>query len=193
MKKSLGILTAVFPMPVLMIATYDETGVPNVMNAAWGSICDYDKIALMLAQEHKSTKNILHSKAFTVSIADVSNMEAADYFGIASANRMPDKFACSGYTAVKSELVNAPVIQEFPITMECELVEVIDNENIFCVIGKICNVLAEESLLAENGKIDVGQCKALLFDPFQHGYYTTGEKVGKAWDAGKAMMQRARK
>jgi hypothetical protein len=124
MKKDLGIVPAVYPMPVLMVAAYDENGRVNVMNAAWGMICDMDKIALFISEGHKTTQNILVSKAFTVGIADRDHMDVADYFGIATGNKTPDKFERTGYHAVRSSRVNAPVIDEFPVAMECELAEV---------------------------------------------------------------------
>ncbi|MBO5999127.1 MAG: flavin reductase family protein, partial [Lachnospiraceae bacterium] len=127
MKKNLGKVLGVYPMPVLMVAAYDGNGKVNVMNAAWGMICSMDKIALFIDEDHKTTQNILETKAFTVSLADRDHMEVADFFGIATGNKMEDKFERTGYTAVKSEFVNAPVIDEFPLVMECELAEVVDN------------------------------------------------------------------
>ena len=190
MKKNLGSLAAVYPMPVLMIATYDKHGKVDVMNAAWGMISDYDKIALFLAEDHKTTANILESKAFTVAIADKEHIEAADFFGIASGNKMDDKFERTGYTAVKSEFVNAPVIEEFPVVMHCELAEVINTETTYAIIGRIVNTSAEESVLDEKGKIDCEKLNALIFDQFRSGYYVSGEKVGKAWNAGKGLMKK---
>ena len=108
MRKNLEVQPAIFPMPVLMIAAYNENGVVNVMNAAWGTACDMDKIALVLDEDHKTTKDIKKVKAFTVSIADKAHIDGADIFGIASGNKMPDKFAKSGYHAEKSAFVNAP-------------------------------------------------------------------------------------
>ena len=127
-KKDLGVVPAVYPMPVLIVAAYDKDGKVNAMNAAWGMICDMDKIALFISEGHKTTKNILESKAFTVAIADKAHMDVADYFGIASGNNTPDKFERTGYTAVKSQHVNAPIIDEFPVTMECELAEIVSTE-----------------------------------------------------------------
>ena len=190
MKKNLGVVQAVYPMPVLMVAAYDANDVPNVMNAAWGMICNADRIALFIDEEHKTTQNLLGTKAFTVSIADRAHMDVADFFGIATGNKMPDKFAKTGYTAVKSEFVNAPVIEEFPVVMECELAEVVENESFYCIVGKIVNVAAEEAVLSENGKIDPARLEALIFDQFQHGYYVSGEQVGKAWNAGAELMKK---
>lgn len=190
MRKDLGVQPAVFPMPVLMVAAYDEAGVVNVMNAAWGMVCDMDKIALFIDEDHKTTKNIRAVKAFTVSIADRAHMAEADFFGIATGNKMPDKFARTGLHAEKSAHVNAPIIAEFPVALECELAEIVDTENIHAVVGKIVNVSADEKVLSEDGKVDPAKLDALIFDQFQHGYYVAGEKAGIAWNAGKDLMKR---
>ena len=142
MKKSLGSLPALFPMPVLMVAAYDENGKVNVMNAAWGTICDMDKIALIIDDDHKTTQNIRKVKAFTVSLADKAHMAEADFFGIASGNKINDKFERTGMHASQSTFVNAPIIDEFPIVMECELAEIVQTDHLFAVIGKILNVSA---------------------------------------------------
>ena len=190
MKKNLGIVQAVYPMPVLIIAAYDENGKVNAMNAAWGQMCEEDRVALFLDQDHKTTKNILTSKAFTVALADRAHMDAADFFGIASGNKMKDKFERSGCTAVKSAHVNAPVIEEFPVVMECELAEVVETETFYCIVGRIVNTAAEESVLDEKGKVDVTRLNTLMFDTFRHGYYTTGEQAGQAWNAGAGLMKK---
>lgn len=190
MKKNLGIVPAVYPMPVLMVAAYGEDGTVNVMNAAWGMICDMDKIALFIDEEHKTTQNILKKKAFTVSLADKAHIEAADFFGIASGNKMPDKFARTGFKAVKSEFADAPVIEEFPVVMECELAEVVETESFYCIVGKILNTAADEKVLTDDGKVDPAKLDALIFDQFTRGYYVSGEEVGKAWNAGKALMNK---
>lgn len=189
MKKDLGIVPAVYPMPVLMVAAYDENGKVNVMNAAWGQIAASDKIALFISEGHKTTKNIRKTKAFTVAIADKAHMKEADFFGIASGNNMDDKFERTGLHAVKSAHVNAPIIEEFPVVMECELEDIVDS-SIHAVVGKIVNVAAEESVLAENGKVDASKLQALMFDQFQNDYYVSGEKVGKAWNAGAGLMKK---
>ena len=189
MKKDLGPINAVYPMPVLMIATYDENGKIDVMTAAWGMICDYEKIALFLDPEHKTTKNIKEQRAFTVSIGDKDHVDVVDFFGIASANKMEDKFERTGYHAVKSDKVNAPIIEEFPLVMECELEKVIDDGELHGIVGKIINVAAEEKVLSEDDKIDPTKLNALIFDQFQYGYYIPGEKVGQAWNAGKELIQ----
>ena len=188
MRKNLGVIPAVFPMPVLMVAAYDESGVVNVMNAAWGMICAMDKIALFIDEDHKTTANLRKTKAFTVSIADKDHMDVADFFGIATGNKMPDKFKNSGYHATKSEKVNAPIIEEFPLCMECELAEVVDTKNLFAIVGKIVNVNADEKVL-DGDKVDPMKLEALIFDQFKSGYYLATEKVGQAWNAGKELMK----
>ena len=190
MKKNLGVVQAVYPMPVLMVAAYDGKGKVNALNAAWGMICGADRIALFISEDHKTTQNILETKAFTVSIADKAHMEVADFFGIATGNKMDDKFERTGYHAVKSEFVNAPIIDEFPVVMECELAEVVETENFYCIVGKIVNTAAEENVLADNGKVDPAKLDALIFDQFAHGYYVSGEQLGKAWNAGKGLMDK---
>lgn len=190
MKKDIGIVQAVYPMPVLMVAAYGDGDKVNVMNAAWGMICNSDRIALFIDEDHKTTQNILKRKAFTVSIADRAHMDVADFFGIATGNKMPDKFEKTGHTAAKSIHVDAPIIEEFPVAMECELAEVVETESFYCIVGKIINTAAEESVLSENGKVDPSKLDALIFDQFQHGYYVSGEQVGKAWNAGTGLMKK---
>lgn len=190
MKKDLGIQQAVYPMPVLMIATYDENGVVDVMNAAWGSISAPDKIALFIGEAHKTTKNIRALKAFTVSLADKAHLDEADFFGIATGNKMADKFERTGFTARKSDKVNAPIIEEFPLVMECELAEIVQTDNLHAVVGKIVNVAADEEVLDENGKVDPAKLNAFCFDNFQSGYYDLGGKVGQAWKNGMKFMDK---
>lgn len=189
MRKNLGVQPALFPMPVAIVAAYDEGGTVCAMNAAWAQICDMDKIALFIDEDHKTTAAIRQSKAFTVSIADVPNMEAADFFGIATGNKMPDKFARSGCHAEKSGYVNAPVITEFPVALECELAEIVNTEGLHAVVGKIVNVSADESVVGDKDKIVPEKVNALIFDQFRSGYYSVGEKVGQAWNAGKGLMK----
>ena len=190
MKKNLGVVQAVYPMPVLMVAAYDENGKVNVMNAAWGMICNTDRIALFIDEDHKTTQNLLKTRAFTVALADRDHMDVADFFGIATGNKMADKFERTGYHAVKSEFVHAPIIEEFPVVMECELAEVSSTESFYAIVGKIVNTAAEERVLSENGKVDPAKLNALIFDQFQSGYYISGERVGKAWNAGKELMKK---
>ena len=186
--KSFGPVPAIYPMPVLMIATYDENGKVDVMNAAWGQQCDGDKLILCLTATHKTSKNLRASKACTVALADLPHMKEADFFGIASGNKMEDKFERSGLTAVKSEKVNAPVITEFPVTMECELLEEVNSENLHCFVVKVVNTLVDEKVLKEDGKICVHKLQALQFNQFRAKYFLTGEKAGDAWGEGKALL-----
>ena len=189
MRKNLGSQPALFPMPVTVVAAYDENGTVCALNAAWVQICAMDKIALFIDADHKTTANIMQTKAFTVSVADVPNMEVADFFGIATGNKMPDKFERSGYHAVKSEFVNAPIITEFPVTLECELAEVVNTENMHAVVGRIVNVSADDKVVGDKDKIDPQKVNALVFDQYRSGYYTIGEKAGQAWNAGAGLMK----
>ncbi len=190
MKKNLGVLPAVWPMPVLMVAAYDENEKVNVMNAAWGQICDEDKIILFIGAGKRTWLNIQESRAFTVALADEAHMDVADFFGIASGNKIDDKFERTGYHAVKSDRVHAPIIEEFPLVMECELLELLHTEHVDGIVGKIVNVKAEEAVLDEKGKVEPEKLHALMFDQFKNGYYATGAKVGKAWNAGAALMKK---
>ena len=153
MLKDLGVKPYAFPMPVLLIATYGEDGKVDVMNMAWGGICAENMIALNIDEEHKTSANIKARGAFTVSVADVPHIEAADFFGIASGNKMPDKFARSGLHAVRSEKVDAPVVEEFPLTLECRVAECQHTAYGFRVLGEIVGVLVEEAVLDEKGRV----------------------------------------
>lgn len=190
MKKDLGVVQAVYPMPVLIVAAYDENGKVNAMNAAWGMICNSDRIALFIDEDHKTTQNILKSKAFTVSLADRAHMDAADFFGIATGNKMEDKFQRSGLHAVKSDKVDAPIVEEFPLTLECKVAELQHTAYGFRVLGEIVNVLAEDSVLDEKGRVDPTKLGAFVFDQFQNGYYKIGEKCGQAWNSGAGLMKK---
>ena len=187
MRKDLGVFPGVFPMPVLMIATYGEDGTVDVMNAAWGTACGMDKVALCI-YGHETNKNIDRTKAFTVAVADAKHVAEADYFGIVSGGKVKDKFARTGLTATPSKWVNAPVIEEFPLTMECEYVETVNTEGVQCVVGRIVNVTAQESVLNERGNIDASKLDAILFDQFGNKYFKVGEEAGGAWKAGKKLM-----
>ena len=187
MKKDLGVIPAIHPMPVLMIGTYNEDGSVDVMNAAWGQVCDTDKVILSLGKKRRTVENLKRNKAFTVALADVVHMREADFFGIVSGSRDPLKFARSGLHETKSSRVNAPVIEEFPVVLECELFEIIDTESIYGVVGKVLNVQAEEYALDDAGRVDAEDADLMLFDPFTNQYYCTGSPVGKAWHAGKKL------
>ncbi len=190
MRKNLGVQPALFPMPVTIIAAYGADGNICAMNAAWAQICDMDKIALFIDADHKTTKNIMETKAFTVNIADVPNMETADFVCIATGNKMPDKFEKSGCHAVKSAFVNAPIITEYPVALECELLEEVNTEHMHAIVGKIVNVSADERVVGDKDKILPEKVNALIFDQYRSGYFAVGEKDGQAWNAGKDLMQR---
>ena len=172
-------------MPVFIVAAYDKDGVPCCMNAAWGGIYDTNLIMLCLSDDHKTTKNIIESGAFTVSIADASHVTEADYVGIISGNDIPDKMARAGLSVSRSSYVNAPVIDQLPLTAECRLVKF--NEDGIC-IGEIVNISADESVLASDGMIDPDRLEAITYDPVRHTYIKLGETVGRAFSDGKCLM-----
>lgn len=183
MRKNLKLTEGIFPMPVLMIATYNEDGSVNVMNAAWGTMQERNTVALNLSEDHKTVQNIKARGAFTVSIADAAHVVEADYFGVVSGNKEPAKFAKSGLTAVKSSLVDAPVIAEFPLCLECEFIEYQSNAYGVGVIGKVVNVSADERVM-KGEKVDMALVDAIAFDPYTHGYYRVKERVGEAFRDG---------
>ena len=182
MRKNFGAKTWLYPMPVLIVGTYDENGQPNVMNAAWGGIYDTNQVMVCLADDHKTTENIKVTGAFTISFATSKTVVSCDYVGIVSANDVPDKFRRAGFNAIKSEHVNAPIIAELPMTVECELIKF--NEDGIC-IGRIVNVSADESILDDNGKVDAKKLDPIIYDSATHAYWSFGEKVGQAFSDGK--------
>ena len=192
MKKNLGSIPGLFPMPVVIVSAYDLEGIPNAMTAAWAQITDMDKIALFVDPDHRTMKNIEETKAFTVAIADVEHMAEADFIGIVSGNNMADKLEKSGFHVTKSEFVNAPVIEELPVSMDCELADIIDTEDVYAMVGKIVNICAEDRVIGEDGKVNPDQIHAQIFDQFRNGYYAVGEKVGQAWNAGKDLVRKAK-
>ena len=182
MRKNFGAKPYTYPQPVLIIAAYDENGTPDAMNAAWGGISDDTQISMCLSAGHKTVKNIRARKAFTVSMADAAHVVACDYVGIVSGNKVPDKFEKAGFHATKSEFVDAPLIDELPMTLECTLVSY-DPET--CrLVGEIVNVSADERILDENGKIDPAKLEPITFDPVNNAYLKLGEKVGNAFKDG---------
>ena len=185
MRKNLNAKAYIYPLPVLIVGTYDEDGTPNSMNAAWGTVCDTAQVALVLSAGHKTVKNLLKTKAFTVAVADGKNVVPADFVGIVSANDTPDKFAKTGWTAIKSEFVNAPIIQELPLVLECKLVSY-DTETEIC-IGEVVNVSVDEGVLDENGAIDVEKLDPVAYASGVRAYYRLGDKIGKAFFDGKKL------
>lgn len=182
MRKHFGAKTWLYPMPVFIIASYDENGTPDAMNAAWGGTSDDHQISMCLSADHKTVQNILKRGAFTVSMADAAHVAACDYVGVVSANKVPDKLARCGFHTTKSELVDAPVIDELPMTLECRLVSY--DASTGCMIGDVVNVSADESVLGENGKIDPAKLRPIVFDPVNSAYHVLGEKVGNAFKDG---------
>lgn len=180
MRKNFGAKPFLYPQPVMIIGTYDENGKANAMNAAWGGIVGSNEIIVDLGS-HKTTDNIMKTKAFTVSIADTAHTVSCDYVGVVSANKEPDKMAKAGFTTVKSEFVNAPVINELPLVLECELKQVIDGSKF---IGEIKNVSADECILGEDGEIDLDKFHPITYDTVHHGYYELGKRVGNAFEDG---------
>ena len=187
MRKDFGKKTWLYPMPVFVVAAYDNEGTPNAMVAAWGGIYTDDTIGICLSEGHKTTKNILATRAFTVSMATASRVVPCDYIGIASGNKLPDKLVRAGFHTVKSQHVNAPLIEELPMAVECELVSY-DQESNF-LVGNIINVSADESILTD-GKIDIAKLQPITYDPVNHDYYTIGEKAGNAFADGKQIKEK---
>lgn len=180
MRKNFGAKSWMYPLPVLIVSTYDENGKADAMNAAWGGIYDANKVVLCLSAGHKTTKNIKATGAFTISFADAAHVVACDYVGMASANDTPDKMEKAGFHTEKSEFVNAPIISELPVALECKLVKFNEDGN---VIGEIVNVNADESVLTD-GSIDVNKLEPIAFDPVANTYVKLGEKVGNAFSDG---------
>ena len=182
MRKNFGAKPWLYPMPVLMIGTYNADGTANIMNAAWGGISEENEITICVDDSHKTAENLLQRGAFTVSIGTADMLVACDYVGITSGNRVPDKFARAGFHATASEFVNAPLIDELPMAMECELISY-DPES--CrLVGRIVNVSADESILNENGKVDPARLRPITFDPMNNTYVVLGETVGQAFKDG---------
>ena len=184
MKTNLGKKTILYPMPVLMVGTYDQKGKPDLMAAAWGGIFNDGMVCLCLDRGHKTVTNLKERKAFTVAVADEKNVVACDYVGIVSAYEVQDKVAKAGLTAVNSANVDAPVIEELPLTLECELVSYDDNTE--QAVGNIVNVLADDSILTD-GKVDPAKLGAITYDPVHHTYIKLGQVVGKAFSDGKKL------
>ncbi len=185
MRKNFGAKAILYPMPVFIIATYNEDGTPNAMNAAWGGISEETEITICVDGTHKTADNLLARKAFTVSMATADMAAACDYVGIVSGNKVPDKFARAGFHATKSALVDAPIIDELPMTLECRVISY-DRES--CrLVGEIVNVSAEESYLNEKGEVDTAKLRPLLYDPMSHAYRVPGEIAATAFNVGMSL------
>lgn len=182
MRKNFGAKAILYPMPVLIIGSYDENGVPDAMNAAWGGISEETQISICVSAEHKTTQNILSNGYFTVSVADIENVVSADYVGVVSGNKEPNKIEKAGWHAVKSEFVNAPIFEELLLALECKLVSY--DEESCRLVGEIVNVCADERILGTDGKIDLAKFVPITYDPVHHTYRKLGEEVGKAFSDG---------
>lgn len=185
MRKNFGAKAMCYPMPVFIIGTYNADGTPNAMNAAWGGISEETEITICVDNTHKTAENLLARKAFTVSMATVPYLTACDYVGIVSGTKEPEKFAKAGFHAVKSEFVDAPLIEELPMALECEVISY--DEETCRLVGRIVNVCADESVLGENGKVDVTKLQPITYDPVNYHYLVLGERVGQAFQDGVAL------
>jgi flavin reductase (DIM6/NTAB) family NADH-FMN oxidoreductase RutF len=186
MKKSLGAKTILYPTPVLIVGTYDLQGKPNVMTAAWGGICCSDPpcVAVSLRKATYSYHNIVHRKAFTISVPSERYVKDADYFGIAS-GRSEDKFAAAKLTPVRSDLVDAPYVQEFPLVLECRLLHTFELGLHTQFVGEILDVKVDQTLVSEGGILDLEKLQPIIFAPAVQAYYGLGRRLGEAFSIGK--------
>jgi flavin reductase (DIM6/NTAB) family NADH-FMN oxidoreductase RutF len=186
MRKNFGAKPYTYPQPVFIIASYGEDGTPDAMNAAWGGISEGNEISMCMSAGHKTTKNILAKKAFTISMADAEHVVACDYVGIASGNKVSDKIKTAGFTVTKSEFVDAPIINELAVCVECKLKSY--DEKTCRLVGEIVNVSVDENALDANGNVDVAKVAPISFDPFNNQYVKMTEVVGNAFSDGKQLM-----
>ena len=187
MRKNFGAKPILYPQPVFIIAAYGADGVPNAMNAAWGGITEEAEVTICISAEHKTTENIISRGAFTVSMATQETVAACDYVGVVSGNDVPDKFARAGFHATRSELVDAPLIDELPMALECRLISY--DENSCRLVGEIVNVSCDEAYLDYKGRIDVTKLHPITYDPATNEYRVLGDTVGKAFSDGLAIKQ----
>ena len=171
------------PQPCVMIATWDKDHNPDVMMAVWAGQLDYKQIVISLAR-HKTTENLEQTGAFTVSFADERTVAESDYFGLVSGNKVPDKVARVGFTVTPSPNVDAPIINEYPLTLECKVVSWSGG----ILIGEVVNMSADESILT-NGKVDLDKLQPVVFDAASMTYRAIGKVVGKAWGEGKKFTE----
>ena len=184
MRKNFGAKPILYPQPVFIIATYNEDGTANAMNAAWGGISEENEVSLCISAGHKTTANVLARKAFTISMATEDTVAACDYVGIASGNKVENKVEKAGFHTEKSEYVDAPLIAELPMAVECRL-KSYDPET--CrLVGEVVNVCADEAVLTD-GKIDPAKLKPIIFDGANHTYLVVGGKVADAFKAGLSL------
>ena len=190
MKKDFGVKPYLFPMPTYMIGTYNEDGSVDAMMMAWGGICAENMVALNLEEDHKTVANLKARGAFTLAVPGRDTLVESDYMGIASGNKFPDKFARTGLHAHKSSRVDAPIIEEYPLTLECRVVEMQEQPYGLRVLGEILNVQADERVLDDKGAIDCGKLDAFLFDQMRNDYYAVGQVIGKAWNVGAPLLKK---
>lgn len=184
MRKNFGAKAYCYPQPVFILAAYGEDGKANAMNAAWGGISEENELSMCISAGHKTTKDILARGAFTVSMADADHVAACDYVGLVSGNSEKNKMERAGFHTVKSEFVDAPLIEELPVALECRL-KSYDPES--CrMVGEIVNVSVDERVLTD-GKVDVKKAKPITFDPFNNAYVVLGDTVGTAFHDGKTL------
>ena len=184
MRKNFGAKPYLYPQPVLIVSAYDENGKANAMNAAWGGISESHQVRMCLSNGHKTVKNILTMGAFTISVGTLEKVVECDYLGIVSGNSEPNKMEKAGFTTTRSEFVNAPIINELPLTLECKLISY-DKET--CqMVGDIVNVSVDESILTDD-KIDPEKLQAISYDPVNHYYLKIGEKVVDAFEDGEKL------
>ncbi|MBQ9280382.1 MAG: flavin reductase family protein [Clostridia bacterium] len=184
MKKELKVTPGIFPMPVLMIGTYNEDGTVDVMNAAWGMAQSMNQLKLCLTESHKTVKNMKRTHSCTVALGTKDLVVESDYLGMVSGNTVTDKFEKTGLHATKSEKVEAPIIEEYPICMECKVIDFEEDGTLVEVV----NVQAEEKYLNSDGTINLNEVGIISYDPYGHGYYVVGEKIGQAFSDGKKLM-----
>ena len=186
MKKSIGAKPVVYPTPVFVVGTYDREGHPNVMTAAWGGICCSSPpcVAVSLRKATYSYGNIMTHKAFTINIASETLIREADYFGIATGKK-ENKFLRTGLTPVKSDLVNAPYVREFPFVLECKVRHTLEIGLHTQFVGEIMDIKAEEDVLDENGAPDIEKMRPILFAPQMQAYYGIGDCLGQAFSIGR--------
>jgi flavin reductase (DIM6/NTAB) family NADH-FMN oxidoreductase RutF len=189
MKTSLGARSAAYPTPVFIVGTYDADGKPNGMAVAWGGICCSDPpcVAVSVRKATYTYSNLVERNAFTVSIPSVDHVKEADYFGIAS-GREVDKFAATGLTPVRSELVDAPYVDEFPVVLECEVVNVAELGLHTQFVGQIMDVKVDEGCLDENGKLSAALVRPFSWAPIDNHYYALGERLGRGFTVGRSFQ-----
>lgn len=183
MKKTLGTTPVVAPLPVLIVATYDEQGTPNAMNVAWGGQCGYHHVALNLSLNHKTTENLKHTKAFTLSIATIDTLVLSDYFGVVSGHK-ENKIEKAGIQVSRSRFVNAPIIEKYPLILECKVIEMQEALGEMHVVGEVVNVLADDTVLDGQGKVDLDKLQPISYDSTSHSYRMLGRIVGEAFKDG---------